>query len=344
VHRIQLDNREFEGANAVYLLGAEADGPTTLVDTATAQPAVQTALEAELDAVGVSLAAIDQVLLTHFHGDHAGGAGAVQAAGDAVVRVHQADAPLAERDSTALAEYEDRHAALFERWGMPETAATELRASLADDALWSDSDADVEPFTDGDRFAVGDHEVEVWHLPGHTVGQCGFVLDDGDERALFSGDALLPKYTPNVGGADVRDEDALQHYLDALVRIVEGGFDVAYPGHRQPIEAPAERARHILGHHQERTGRVVDVLAEHGPADAWTVSAHLFGDLSGIHVLHGPGEAAAHLDHLARAGLVTGGPDYRLLEAGPVDPLFPDIDGVPAVEPEAEPFGPGEDG
>ncbi|WP_440991968.1 MBL fold metallo-hydrolase [Haloarchaeobius baliensis] len=330
MHRVQLDNREFEGANAVYLLGAGDDGPTTLVDTATAQPVVRTALADELAAVGVSVADIDQVLLTHFHGDHAGGAGAVQAASDAVVRVHEADAPLVTRDPTALAEYEDRHAALFDRWGMPESAAAELRASLADDALWSDSDADVEPFTDGERFAVGDRTVEVWHLPGHTVGQCGFVLDDGDERALFSGDALLPKYTPNVGGADVRDEDALQNYLDALVRIVEGGFDVAYPGHREPIEEPAERARHILDHHRERTGRVVDVLAEHGPADAWTVSAHLFGDLAGIHILHGPGEAYAHLEHLRTADHVAvSDSEYELLDGEPdVDALFPQLGGI----------------
>nr|WP_303647075.1 MBL fold metallo-hydrolase [Haloarchaeobius salinus] len=323
-----MDNREFEGANAVYLLGTETDGPTTLVDTATAQPTVRAELGAELDAVGVSLADVDQVLLTHFHGDHAGGAGAVQAAGDAVVRVHNADAALVERDSTALSAFDDRHSALFDHWGMPEPAAAKLHESLADDALWSDEDASVEPFDDGDRFAVGDREVEVWHLPGHTVGQSGFVLDDGDERALFSGDALLPKYTPNVGGADVRDEDALQHYLDALVRIVDGGFDVAYPGHRQPLEEPAERARHILAHHRERTDRVVDVLRTHGPADAWTVSAHLFGDLEGIHILHGPGEAYAHLEHLRTAGhvAVTDGA-YELLDERPdVAALFPTLE------------------
>nr|WP_303648857.1 MBL fold metallo-hydrolase [Haloarchaeobius litoreus] len=310
------------------MLGADEDGPTTLVDTATAQPTVQRELADGLAAAGVGLADVDQVLLTHFHGDHAGGAGAVQQAGDAVVRVHDADAPLVERDASALAEFEDRQTTLFDEWGMPERAAGELRDRLAADALWSDPAASVEPFGDGDRFAVGTGEIEVWHLPGHTVGQCGFVLDDGDERALFSGDALLPKYTPNVGGADIRDEDALQHYLDALVRIVEGGFDVAYPGHRQPIEEPADRARHILAHHRERTGRVVDVLAEHGPADAWTVSAHLFGDLAGIHILHGPGEAYAHLEHLQDAGLVAvDGGEYALREERPaLDPLFPALD------------------
>jgi hypothetical protein len=34
------------------------------------------------------------------------------------------------------------------------------------------------------------------------------------------------------------------------------------------------------------------------------VSAALFGDLDEIHILHGPGEAYAHLAHLAAAGVV----------------------------------------
>jgi len=328
VHRIQLDNREFEGSNAVYLLGAHSDGPTTLVDTATAQQTVQSALVAELEAVGVSPADIDQVLLTHFHGDHAGGAGAIQAAGDAVVRVHEADAPLVTRDPDALAAFDERHSTLFDQWGMPEPAAAELRASLADDALWSAEDADVEPFTDGDRFPVGDGEATVWHLPGHTVGQSGFVVDVDGDRALFSGDALLPKYTPNVGGADIRDEHALRSYLDTLVRIVDGGFDVAYPGHRAPISTPEARARQILRHHRDRTDRAVDVLETHGPADAWTVSAHLFGELEGIHILHGPGEAYAHLEHLRAAEVVSlVGNEYELRDSAPeLDSLFPVLD------------------
>lgn len=328
MHRIQLENTEFEGSNAVYLLGADEAGPTTLVDSATAQPDVQAALANGLGDVGVSLTDVDQVLLTHFHGDHAGGAGAIQAASDAVVRVHEADAPLVAREEAALERLEARHEELFTQWGMPADAQAELRRVLDDDRLWSSVDAAVEPSTGGDRFEVGERTIEVSHLPGHTVGQSGFVLDDGDERALFSGDALLPKYTPNVGGADVRDDDALAGYLDSLVRIVEGDFDVAYPVHRTPINDPGGRATRIIEHHRTRTERVVDVLTDHGPVDAWTVSAHLFGDLDGIHVLHGPGEAYAHLEHLRDAGtVVMTNREYELVADAPaLDMLFPSVE------------------
>ena len=74
------------------------------------------------------------------------------------------------------------------------------------------------------------------------------------------------------------------------------------------------------------TRNVVDALAELGPSTPWEVSAALFGDLHGIHVLHGPGEAYAHLDHLAGAGVVErDGTRYALVDADPdVASLFPD--------------------
>ena len=89
-------------------------------------------------------------------------------------------------------------------------------------------------------------------------------------------------------------------------------------------------------HHRERTERVIEVLAD-GPATPWAVSAALFGSLSAIHVLHGPGEAYAHLDHLEAAGVVgRDGRRYELLDATPdVDPLFPDVSA--ALSPAAQP-------
>lgn len=62
--------------------------------------------------------------------------------------------------------------------------------------------------------------------------------------------------------------------------------------------------------------------------DAWTVSAHLFGDLDGIHVLHGPGEAYAHLEHLRDAGaVVITDRKYELVrDVHALDVLFPTVD------------------
>lgn len=45
------------------------------------------------------------------------------------------------------------------------------------------------------------------------------------------------------------------------------------------------------------------------------MSAALFGDLEDIHILHGPGESYAHLEHLERAGtVVREETEYRLAD------------------------------
>ena len=119
---------------------------------------------------------------------------------------------------------------------------------------------------------------------------------------ILTGDALLPQYTPNVGGADVRLEWPLERYRDTLERLAEGGYAMAWPGHREPIDEPMERVRAVVRYHEERAYRVVSHLNDREEAMAWEVATALFGELQGIHVLHGPGEAYAHLDHLSREG------------------------------------------
>ena len=333
--RIQLGNTVFEGENDVYLLDGET---TALVDTGVALPAVREELEAGLVGHGVAFADVDAVVLTHWHPDHAGLAGEIQADGDAEVYVHEADAPLVDGSETPLFADRDLQRETFDRWGMP-TADRERLTGFFDavSADLSGRPADVTTFGGGETVEAGGVALEAMHLPGHTAGLTGFAFDPravpdhepvAGEHAteeLFAGDALLPRYTPNVGGADVRVDGALAAYAESLERIVARDFDAAHPGHRERIDDPSRRAATILDHHRHRTRRVLEVLADEGPATAWEVSAALFGDLSEIHVLHGPGEAFAHLDHLADAGVVEpDGTAYRLIDSEPdVDALFP---------------------
>jgi glyoxylase-like metal-dependent hydrolase (beta-lactamase superfamily II) len=344
VHRIQLDNTVFEGENAVYLIDA---GQTALVDTAVATPPVRADLEAGLEHHGVGFADIDTVVLTHWHPDHAGLAGAIQAESDARVVVHAADAPIVDGSEQPLTADPAQQRETFTAWGMPAAARERLQSFFESVATGLvERDPTVTPVEGGDVVDLGGVTLETVHLPGHTAGLCGFAFDPVAVRAvdptceyrpsddytrdepahsaIFTGDALLPRYTPNVGGADVRVEDPLATYVASLARLVDRDPAVAHPGHRDRIDEPGRRAAEILAHHRERTSRVIDVL-DRGPATAWDVSAALFGDLEGIHVLHGPGEAFAHLDHLAAAGVAErDGATYRLVESTPdVDTLFP---------------------
>jgi len=306
---IKLGNTEFEGKNNVYVL--RGDGEVTLVDTGVSTPSTRESLRDSLAGSNLSIEDVDNVVLTHWHADHSGLAGEIQRASGAAVFVHERDAPLVRDPAEAVASLERMQRRTFAEWGMPDDELDAFFAFLDGGESIRGEPAEVTTVRDGDRIEVSGHQLEVVHAPGHTDGSVCYAMDGGTEA--FVGDVVLPVYTPNVGGADLRVERPLEKYVDTLERIAEREFRRVYPGHRGVVEAPGERIRTILNHHRERTENVVEVLREHGPADPWTVSDHLFGDLEGIHIMHGPGEAFAHLDHLARHGVVTETPEGYVL-------------------------------
>jgi glyoxylase-like metal-dependent hydrolase (beta-lactamase superfamily II) len=314
MERISLSNTAFEGNNNAYLL--QSNGTTALIDTGDATDETREQLEAALAERDLTFEDIDVVFLSHFHGDHTGLAATIQEASGATVHAHEDDAALISQDPDAQAEMEELQTRYFDEWDIPEDQQAVLKTIMHEDNGLFGAGPDVEPFTDGDTFQVGDYEVTARHTPGHAAGLSSFELTVDGEDVVASGDALLPVYTPNVGGADVRVEGALAKYLETLQAYIEADYDRAWPGHRDPIEDPAARAAHIIEHHEERAWRVLDVLRERGSATPWEISADLFGDLESIHILHGPGESYAHLEHLEADGYVTReGKEYRLTDA-----------------------------
>lgn len=336
--RISLDNEELEGANNAYLL--DAADRTVLIDTGS--PEAEPALKTGLESAGVSFEDVDDVLLTHWHPDHSGLARSIQQAGDATVHLHERDAPLLSGDVAAWEELMDIQETGLEEWGVPETKRRELfdqRRDITDDGpdLWPSS---VASFQAGDTFTVGDRVLTAIHTPGHTAGSVCFRIDgDGDGSGdgygddatdsdastgdeLVAGDTLLPHYTPNVGGSDLRLDQPLERFLSTLYALAEADYDRAWPGHRGPIDDPTARAHEIVGHHEQRAGKILALLDRIGPADVWTVAHELFGELEDFHIMIGAGEAYSHLDHLETQGDVTHEEGtYRL-----VDDLREDID------------------
>ncbi|WP_423751738.1 MBL fold metallo-hydrolase [Salinirarus marinus] len=323
MHPLELENKEFEGENSAYLI--DGGDETMLVDTGVSTPDVRVQLERELASNGCEPRDLDRILLTHWHQDHAGLAGELQAESGATVHVHEADAPMVRRNAGVESLLREKERARYESWGVPAGKDAELFEFL-DSAAGKEErpPTDLVEFSDGDRFSVGDYTLRVVHTPGHTAGLSCFAFEGDTGPEAFVGDTILPVYTPNVGGADPRVDRPLERYLSSLDVLRELDLVRAWPGHRRPIGTPDERIRTIEHHHRERTERVVDVLETHGPADAWTVSAHLFGELHAIHILHGPGEAFAHLDHLDRHGVVEREDgEYALVEApASLDDLF----------------------
>ena len=298
--RISLSNTAFEGNNNVYLF--DEGSKTVLVDTGDHSEETKQQLLAALATHDLGFADIDQIILTHWHHDHVGLAGYIQQASGAPIHVHEADAALVRRDKPTWMKLWEDMEAYYDEWGIPQEKQDALGEAIIRERAF-DTPLEVRGFADGDQFTINDTTLRAVHVSGHAEGLCVFEIhDETDSREILSSDALLPEYTPNVGGADLRVDRPLQRYLEALQHIIDAGYTKAWPGHRDPIDDPAGRAQYIIHHHEQRAWRVLDALQRLGPSDVWTVSADLFGTLDGIHILHGPGEAYAHLTHLVEAG------------------------------------------
>ena len=85
--------------------------------------------------------------------------------------------------------------------------------------------ADVNDLSGGEVFSTGEHDLEVIHTPGHTVG--GICLFDRSKRILLSGDTV---FAGGVGRWDLATGDHGQ-LVDSVKRLsVLDPLDL-YPGH-----------------------------------------------------------------------------------------------------------------
>lgn len=125
-------------------------------------------------------------------------------------------------------------------------AWAEVRDQLGLEVWGHPADAELFPrpvdreLRDGDRLAVGDLEVEVLHVPGHTEGSLLYLVA-GDERAhLFSGDTLFPGGPGNTFGS----AENHRRIMDGLESRIFGRLPDetwVYPGHGDDTTLGTER-------------------------------------------------------------------------------------------------------
>jgi glyoxylase-like metal-dependent hydrolase (beta-lactamase superfamily II) len=269
-----------------YLLEGE-DG-WTLVDAGLALPdAPETFTE-----VAASLR-VARIAITHFHPDHVGGAGAARAASGA--EVHQGVLDYEQCVHVwGNPEWPRVIAGWFVRHGVPAEVADELIEVGSMYAPFIRFAEDPLPLREGDTVDGW----EVLALPGHADGHL-CLLRDG---VLVAGDHLLPTISPAVGLYPDSRPDPLGDYLDSLERTASLDLRVALPGHGEPIEDPAARARELIEHHRRRLEETAAAL-DTTPSTGYDVSRVLFPDVDTPAARRfAVAETLSHLERLVRQG------------------------------------------
>jgi glyoxylase-like metal-dependent hydrolase (beta-lactamase superfamily II) len=271
-----------------YLL--PGDEGWTLVDTGLGLPDAKERWSRELDGLPGRIA---RIVVTHFHPDHVGAARDLAELTRAPVAQGRLDYEQCDRvwgrggATEVLVEW-------FHRHGVPEDETDELiEQGLA-----------YRPFI---RFQPGPQlldpgdDVDGWEVvaaPGHADGQV-MLLRDG---VLVSADHLLGRITPAVGLWPASRPDPLGDYLGSLEATIALGATIALPGHGDPLDDPAGRARELIDHHAERLAATA-VALDGEPRSGYDVSFTLFGDdLKPSARRFAVAETLSHLERLVYEG------------------------------------------
>jgi hydroxyacylglutathione hydrolase len=144
-----------------------------MIDTGTGMASEEILANVRLD--GLDPARINHVVLTHGHADHAAGAADMR-------RRLEGPKVYASKPIVAFVESADTERLSVD----PAKRAGRYPADYPFEACAVDVSLD-----DGDTITVGDLTLQVLATPGHSDGDVCLLLACGEDRALFTGDALF---------------------------------------------------------------------------------------------------------------------------------------------------------
>lgn len=160
---------------------------------------------------GLDPAKISRIFVTHYHADHTGALAQMKRLTGAAVYVGAEAAPAvrtADADQIGL------------KWAQQFNF-------YPPEFVWEPTEIDHE-FNDGEKFAVGDLELEAVLTEGHCMGHYCLVLRGGTRSYLFSSDLVFWGGTiilQNVADSNV------QQYAASMNKILTYEFDALLPGH-----------------------------------------------------------------------------------------------------------------
>ena len=239
---------------------------------------------------GGAPAPVDRMLLSHAHEDHMAGVGLYP---DAPVHAHHDDL-LGVQSLDGL----------MQMYGFTPANEAEFRTVVLEEFHYTER-PDAQGFADGDLFDLGGGlRVEVLHLPGHTRGHCGFLVEP--DGVFFVADVDLSSFGPYYGDhwSDLEDFEA------ALTRCRE--IDARWYAtfhHKGVVEGRAEFLRALDGFEaviSRRERRLLDFLTE--PRALPDIVAHRLVYRPGLDVMWADEAetrtAQRHLARLLRDGRV----------------------------------------
>ncbi len=298
---MELPGIELGHVNVYVVVGEDGVG---MVDAGMADFRNVRRLLRALKSAGVPPSSIESVVVTHFHVDHVTMAAAIN-------DMASPDLYMGERDLKILHGIEDFFRGLLDllracgaQRELVDGIASRHPLMRAMEHYRELSELAWRPLRDGEAVKVGGTRLTAVEVPGHTPGHVALLRGN----ALYSGDHVLPRITPNVFQYPLPGYNALGSYLASLERLAGMGLDVIYPAHGDDIASPGARIAELISHHRERMAEVLVAIGDWATVVdvarrvRWSVDVpfELMGPVNQFFAI---GETLAHLTHLEEIGL-----------------------------------------
>lgn len=257
----------YPGATSTYLLEG-AGGVLCIVDPAWHTVENRNLLESAARRIGHRLDEVGLVVVTHLHPDHIGMAEEIRELSGASIALHSADQRALESGLPQT----DVTADWFHRWGVPLDRRSELVRWWVEERRYPLVAAD-QLLEDGDLLPVAGGDLLVLHTPGHTSGS--LCLVNQTERAVLTGDHVLPDAYPGIGLGGSSGRNPLAEYLASLDRLRPYDDLEAWPGHGGCFRPLGRRRAAIEAHHKRRSAEVAEALNALDRPAVWDVAARL---------------------------------------------------------------------
>jgi glyoxylase-like metal-dependent hydrolase (beta-lactamase superfamily II) len=291
--------------NAYLLLG----DPLTLIDCGPKSPETLAALEAGLEAQGVRIEDLRQLVLTHHHVDHVGLARIIVQRSGAAVITHPYNVPyLADYEGERLRQMPFYQQIWAEAGTPPEIIRTMARSNEGI-SRWLDPVTVDRCIDEGDSLTMGSASWQVYHTPGHAGGliclhrpeTAEMIANDHFLRDISSNPVLEP---PPAGTPPGPRPRRLVEYLFHMQRMAGLAPRLAYPGHGDLVDDVAGLVRKRLAFHQRRADKIHACLRQ-SPQTLWELTQPMFPRLKrGMDFFLAHSEILGHLDILEAEGRV----------------------------------------
>ncbi|GGJ25755.1 MBL fold metallo-hydrolase [Paenibacillus hunanensis] len=281
-----------------YLIGGTT--AWTIVDPGPRNPENELAWEQVLQELDIPWSALESIVLTHHHPDHAGLSGWFQERTGIPVWISKVAWSEFLRSwgagNTASADLVE----MFGNNGMPQDITDLLPAHL-DSFLLQVTPPPVPSFIlPGQAVMMGGRSWQTIETSGHAAGHVS--LYDPQHKLMLCGDAVLPQISPNISLVPESDPKPLASYLEGLRQLGSYEVEQALPGHRRPFGGFRERTIKLLEHHEERLNAMLGRLEEQ-PRTGYDICMSIFSSKLTLHQLRfAMSETLAHLVELEQTG------------------------------------------